>query len=438
MGYVLSLFLGWRVSLLVITFLGLSLLPTLDFYNKQLFYQGEKLNYWSRWANWDSGGYLYIAEHGYIERLTVFFPLFPLLIRGMNSLGLGFFWSGFFVSQISTIGGLFYLFKLVRLDFSDKFSKRVLFIMLIFPTSFYLGTVYTEGLMLFLATNSLYYAQKKRWFLTAILAGLAGVTRLVGIGLILAVIMEYLYHKKEIINIRVFWETTAGRIVVYLLFGIIFLNLISSLVNNLMVRGIISSVLQFLQLGLLFFGSIGCALFIRSLILKLDFKRVFSINFVFLLLSFSPFIFYLLFQYLTFGSPFTFLKSETSWGRIISLPWQGLLFNLKFIISKPLAIGEFSAHVHFQLLIFILTLVCLVISFMKLRTSYTVYFFTALIIPLLSGMLADIARYVLVIFPLFLVLAMIKNEFIQKIGALLSILLLSLLTILYFNSYFFI
>lgn len=71
--YVLYLFLGWRLVLFFITFLGLSSLPNTDFYHHLIFFPNSNLDYWSRWANWDGQAYQQIANLGYQPIQTVFF-----------------------------------------------------------------------------------------------------------------------------------------------------------------------------------------------------------------------------------------------------------------------------------------------------------------------------------------------------------------------------
>lgn len=431
--YVTLLYLGWFISILVVTYLGLSLLPNQDFYKKKLYYPSSNLEYFQRWSNWDGGGYRYIADHGYIPRLTVFFPAYPLAIKAFTFLGLDSLRAAFLVSQISTIIALFFFYKLALIDFSEKVAKRALWALLIFPTSFYFMAVYNEALTLASSVGSFYFARKRNWPLSITLASIAATARLTGVAVILGIIAEYLYRDQKLISFSFLWKTRMGRIFSYLLTVIVALSILTEVFRqNQTLTGVLATVLGFLKWPFLIVIAIISGLLIYKS------RKLFSIKLFAFLLAFIPLSLYFLYQHLTFGSAFTFLKSELTWGRSISAPWQGPVFNLKNVFLSPLSIGEFSMHMHVQLMVFLVALICLIISCLRLRTSYSVFFLTALIIPLFSGMLADVFRFVLIIFPMFLIFAQVENETVQKIGTLFSALLLGLLSILFINSYFFI
>lgn len=73
----------------------------------------------------------------------------------------------------------------------------------------------------------------------------------------------------------------------------------------------------------------------------------------------------------------------------------------------------------------------------RLRSSYTLYYFLALLVPLLSGTLVDFPRYSLTLFPFFFLVAHVRNEFLQKTAIMLSILMLSAMAMLFVNGYWF-
>lgn len=439
--YVFLLFLGWRISLFLIAYFGLSVLPTLDFYNKELFFPPSAVEYWTRWANWDSGSYLYIAQYGYIPKLTVFFPLYPLLIKFLHLTGLSFFWSGFLISQIATLAALFYFYKLIILDFKTDVAQRSLFALLIFPASFYLGAVYNESIILATTLAAFYYARQKNWFLAALFTSLAVSTRLTGLAALCGIGVEYLFNDKKSFKLNFIWQTLIGRVTIYLLLIIFILGLLSSYLISktiLLYAGVLLTVEEITIWG---FISTGCWLLLlqlKKIAKQLDLQKFKSGDFWLISFSVLPLILYLAYQYFAFGSAFSFINSEISWGRTLTPPWNGLLYALRFISSNLFNITEVSSHFHLRLMIFGLSLAGLSLSFVKLRLSYTIFYMVAFIIPLFSGTLADITRYNLIIFPLFIILGMIKNKLIQQIGLIFSIMLLSLLVILFINSYFFI
>lgn len=438
--YVLILFLGWRISLFFITFLGLSLFPNLDFYNKKLFFPTGSLDYIGRWANWDSFAYLYIAQNGYVAGWTVFFPLYPLLIKLFTFFGLSFFWSAFLISQLCTVIFLFFLYKIVIFDFKVTVAKKTLFAILIFPASFYFGSIYSEALLLATTTMAFYYARKKSWLLASLFAALASVTKLIGIATIIGLFIEYFLVTQPKLSFKYFWQNRIGRVAVYLILIIVILNFLNSNLitsNNLLVSGVLISIKGLLIWGLLAISLLILFQAVKFLKSYIRLNKIFSANFIYLLFSLVPFVCYLLFLQSKFGSYLTFIKSESSWGKILALPWDSPVFSLNYLFSSPLTTTEFTAHIYTRFSIFTLALTCLIISCYKLRLSYIAFYTVSFLIPLFSGTLADFVRYSLVFFPMFIILGMIENELIQKFAAFLSILLLSVLCILYFNSYFF-
>lgn len=140
------------------------------------------------WAFFDGAHFVRLAEFGYVDVGTqAFFPLYPLLIRGMHQLThLPIILSGQLVSILSLAGAaivLNYLFP--------KRGRQILFWLLVFPTSFFFAAVYTESLFLFLSLLCLALLQRRHFLMAAMVAGLASATRLVGGFLAAAVLWEY-------------------------------------------------------------------------------------------------------------------------------------------------------------------------------------------------------------------------------------------------------
>lgn len=129
------------------------------------------------WANFDGEHYLSIAARGYGFGEEAFFPLYPLLIKFLG----GGVWAGLLISNFSFLIALVGLYKLIKLDFKEKVARLAVILLLLFPTSFYFGSVYTESLFLALVVWSFYFARGQRWFLASILGMFASVTRVIGI-----------------------------------------------------------------------------------------------------------------------------------------------------------------------------------------------------------------------------------------------------------------
>jgi len=100
--------------------------------------------------------------------------------------------------------GLNFLFLLITfyilsLSLTHTHLHRFAFVLLSFPASFFLLAVYTESLFLLLVVLFFHLLSKQKFLLAAVVAGLASGTRLVGIFLSVALLIElftYLRGKK--------------------------------------------------------------------------------------------------------------------------------------------------------------------------------------------------------------------------------------------------
>jgi Gpi18-like mannosyltransferase len=198
--FIIVSFLVWRLILF-----GLVLLSAKIFPLQNNFLGGGLRNYlkvplfWA-WANFDGEHYLSIAQSGYGFGEQAFFPLYPLLIKyvgiffggGLANLNL----AGLLISNISFFMALIGLYKLLKLDFSEIISKWVIVFLLLFPTSFYFGSVYTESLFFVLAIWAFYFARKGYWLGASLLAMFASATRVMGITLLPILLVELLHQNK--------------------------------------------------------------------------------------------------------------------------------------------------------------------------------------------------------------------------------------------------
>ncbi|NIP31808.1 MAG: hypothetical protein GTO02_20035, partial [Candidatus Dadabacteria bacterium] len=89
--------------------------------------------------------------------------------------------SGLIVSNIAYGFAVFYLYKLVLLDFEWDDALRTVIYFTIFPTAYFLHAAYTESLFLALTIASFYYARNDKWALCGVIGMLAALTRITGI-----------------------------------------------------------------------------------------------------------------------------------------------------------------------------------------------------------------------------------------------------------------
>ena len=158
------------------------------------------------WGVFDSGWYLSIAVHDYQAELSsaaatvgqanyAFFPLYPLLIRGLASIVGDHYLAGIVLSNICLLLACISLYKLVRLDSDHSTALASIRYLLIFPVSFILSGVFTESLFLLLAIMCFYYAKRSHWLLVGISVFLLALTRSVGILAFIPLLYEYVRQK---------------------------------------------------------------------------------------------------------------------------------------------------------------------------------------------------------------------------------------------------
>lgn len=191
--FVLILFVVWQLLVAGVMALGQYFLPHTDHF---VYGEGKCCLVNPSWlwrrANFDGIHYLEIARKGYGVYQQAFFPLYPRLIKWLRPffqrkdviIGTG-------ISAVSLFLGLFFLCKLVELDYKGGVPRRTLIYLLIFPTAFFFSMIYTESLFLLLVIASFYFARTKRWWLAGIWGALASAARLPGIFLLPALGVEW-------------------------------------------------------------------------------------------------------------------------------------------------------------------------------------------------------------------------------------------------------
>ena len=142
-------------------------------------------------ATFDGAHYLLIAKNGYSQYRQAFFPLYPLLIRWLSPLFLNnHLLTALVISNIAFLLGL-WLFSKYLLEIGNwKLEIWPLIFLLTFPTSFFFGAAYTEGLFFFLLAGCLYFLKKERFYLAGIFAFFASLTKLIGLFLIIFFILK--------------------------------------------------------------------------------------------------------------------------------------------------------------------------------------------------------------------------------------------------------
>lgn len=161
------------------------------------------LNIWQLWNVWDGPHYLSLAQSGYQKtgeqaNLIVFLPLLPFLIAVFKSiLQIDFLPSAYVVSGFTSILLAVMFYKLVLIDYQSKIANWAVLLLFLFPTAFFLHIPYTESLFILLAVSAFYFVRKRYYWLGFFLVGLANLTRITGLALIPAIMIEVLYLDRK-------------------------------------------------------------------------------------------------------------------------------------------------------------------------------------------------------------------------------------------------
>jgi mannosyltransferase PIG-V len=130
------------------------------------------------WARWDSVHFLRIAEHGYSSAETAFYPLYPALVAAAgHALGGHYVLAGILVSLIAAFGAFVLLERLADERLGPVGARRAVLYLAIFPTAFFLQSVYSESLYLFLCLAAFALAERGRFASAGAVVGFAILTR---------------------------------------------------------------------------------------------------------------------------------------------------------------------------------------------------------------------------------------------------------------------
>jgi hypothetical protein len=150
-------------------------------------------------TSWDGLWYMDIVRHGYPtsvppnvtyhvdEARAAFFPLFPLLGRGFDTVFPG--GDSMAVLVMNTIFGFVAVVLIGLLGqrlYGERVGRTSTTLAAMFPGSFVLTFAYSESLMLMLAAAALLCLLEERWLLAGVFAGLATATRPNGVAVAVA------------------------------------------------------------------------------------------------------------------------------------------------------------------------------------------------------------------------------------------------------------
>ncbi len=293
----------------------------------------------SAWYHWDANWYMSIAQHGYgwvagQQSNVAFFPLYPWLMHVLGWILTGnYLLAGMLVSLFCLVSGFLFLYRLVRSDFNESIARRTIWLLAIFPTSFFFNAIFTESLFLLTSVACFYYGRRGRWAAAGAWGLLASLTRISGLLLLVPLAFEFLSQR------------------------------------NFSPRRSLRPALLWLALV-----PAGAAVYSAYL-------------------------------YTGFGQPFAFAETQASgWGHVITPIWHSFGQDFHYLF------GQGELWVIWDAAATLLMAVSILLGFKKLPFSYTLYTLVSLLFPLAGGTMKSMSRYMLVVFPVFIVLAIISRH----------------------------
>ena len=293
-------------------------------------------------------------QHG--DGTIAFAPLYPWLIRFFSVL-LG----GNFLLIALLLSTIFMMLALILLYELFDQNLKIVFALLLFPTSFFLLAAYTESLFLMLVLLTFFLIKREKWWGAGLVAGLSVLARFQGV----------------VLSAVLLWSLVAAAL---------------DLKN-------ISAGMQLKTVYAEFRKHAG----LRNFDLK-DIKLVWSIPLIpFFVLG----LYYAWLQQNGFSSPSAELARI--WGISTVPPWQGFSLFVQRLLTTP------RIFVDWIDLIFFLAMLALALVGLKyLAPAYSLYIWGSFAVIFTRGtpphLLDSFSRYLLALFPLFSLAILFRNR----------------------------
>ncbi len=337
----------------------------------------------SGWVQWDAQWFIATAEHGYPYKLfsdraystTAFFPLYPLLIRLVSLTGLSIDAAALLIPNVAFLGALYYLYRLVRLDYPAAVATRALWLLALFPTAIVFFIPYTESLYVLLAVLTLWHLRRRQWLAAGIAGALGALTRQSGIVLALPYLVEWYAYRGERREARGDSGWAMGD-------------------AETRLDGQAHAFRAYSRLSPLASRLAPVALMPLAVAAHLALL------------------------WLLTGSPTAFLTVQRAWHRRLDWPWAGIIATVQRW-NLPDNTGH-QVHIVVELATLALFLPLLVVGLRRapIRPSYTVYAAAVWLAALISPAIADnywlpimsSSRFALSVFPTFILLALLLRR----------------------------
>lgn len=159
----------------------------------------------------------------------------------------------------------------------------------------------------------------------------------------------------------------------------------------------------------------------------------FNKRYWFVLLSPLGFIIYCWFLFQQTGDPFYFLTAENHWQRYLTIPGVSFWETIRNIASGSLTFERFTILLDLLFAVFGIGFALRSLKF--LPPIFSSFIFFSMSLPLLTSTLTSMPRFLVVIFPIFILLALIRNKYSILIYQIISLTSLSLFATLFINGF---
>lgn len=309
-----------------------------------------------RWVTWDGGWYSTIVQKGYIilhhmhgYETIAFFPMFPATVRILHDITrIPYQYVGLGLNVILTVAIVFALIKLTQLLAAGtgvkdgiRLGKIAAVVLLLNPASFFLIAFYADAILVLSVLLAVYFGLRRWYWLAAIAAAVATATKSIGVALLPVLFVMYLQdHGAELKDLPKF---------------------------------------------------------IRRYLLKLVGMMV---------VSALGIITYMAYLWHRFGDPLAFLRIEKYWSRTGSGSPLGRIWHDAY--ARIGDVGFFGDHINYMYRLYLMAIPIIIAGFVvymlirhRLRYAWlAVLCVLTVAIPMSTGILDSLNRYVLVMAPL--------------------------------------
>ncbi len=146
------------------------------------------------------------------------------------------------------------------------------------------------------------------------------------------------------------------------------------------------------------------------------------------------FLLYCLYLYHQTGDFFYFIKAESYfWNSGLVFPGGAIIHSFKQLFTPGFITNNFRDLLDLLFLIFAGFSVWKVCK--KLSLDYAIFTLISILLPLFSPTIVAVPRYILLIFPVFIVVSLVKNEYLSLGYQIISLMLFSIYASLFINGY---